>query len=156
VEQATAASSSSAARCPKCGAGVIPGSVHCIKCGWLVDATEDDPDRPLKKIFKWWLLFYGFWRIVGVVLNGLAALGSPPGSDAALFFRGLFLLVALSLFSIVMLWQGRKWGLPLFIGAEVAGALWAFAFGDFLAPFFVIIPILIMWIVSTRAKFQRA
>jgi len=149
-------SSARPATCEKCGAAVIPGSVHCAKCGHLVDAPEHDPDRPLRKIFGWWLLAYGYWRFLSVLRNGVAALHSLPGTDAEPLFGGLFLFSALSLFAIVMLGLGRKWALGVFIGAELAAGILRLLSGDSTGMVFAVIAIAIMSVVSTRAKFQIA
>ena len=153
---APAASSSSAAVCPQCGRAVVPGSIHCIKCGFLLDAPADDPDRPLKKVFKWWLIFYGFWRVWAVVVYSLAAFRNPVGGDAWLIFLILSLLAALSLFAIGMLWQGRQWALFIFICAELAKGFLELLLGDIKAPVLAIVAIAIMSFVGVRAKFQRA
>lgn len=154
--QGIESSQTEANSCTKCGAVVIPGSVHCVKCGNLLGATEADPDRPLRKVFTWWLLCYGFWRIVGIVSNGLAAHRSTLGSDAWLFSTVMCVICAVSLSAIATLWTGRKWGLFLFIAAEVTAGLWAFLFVNLFAPVFAILPIAIMWFVSKRANFRRS
>ena len=135
---------------------MVPGSIHCIKCGFLLDAPADDPDRPLKKVFKWWLLFYAFWRTWDIVFMGLAALRSPSGSDLSMVYLSLFLLAALSLFSIAMLWQGRQWGLFVFICAELPRGVLELLLGDIKAPVYPLIAIAIMSYVSVRANFRRA
>ena len=144
------------ATCEKCGVAVVPGSVHCPKCGHALGATEADPDRPLKRVFKWWLILYGFLRAKAVLQDAIAIYRSAEGSDAALYFSVLGALSALSFFALVMLWRGRRWALIVFVVAELAAGLWMLLFNQIFDAPFPVIAVAIMWYVSKRANFQRA
>jgi len=142
--------------CPSCGAKVIPGSVHCIKCGYLLDTRELDPDRPAQKLFALWLLYYGIWRLTTVLWNGMAAADSLLGSDAELRLASLSLLSGLSLFAMAMIWLGKRRAVLLFFVAELAAGLWQLLLGDFVGGTYPLIAAGIMWSIGTRSKYQAA
>jgi zinc protease len=141
------------AECPSCGAKVIEGSVHCIKCGHLLVEPAQDPGD-WKTLFRWWLMLYGFWRISSILRNGVAALHSLPGSENQLFAAGLSVLSALSLIAIGMLLLERRRGLLLFVGAELAVCFWLLGFGDHAYFVFPQIAIVIMLILGKGAKYR--
>ena len=144
------------AECPKCGARVIQGSVHCIKCGHLLVDPGPDPGHDWKTLFRWWLTVYGLWRISSAYRNGAEALHSVAGSESHLFAAGLSFLSVLSLIAIGMLFVGKRRGLLLFVGAEIAASFWLLGFGD--RAFFVFpqLAVVIMLLLGKGARYQVA
>lgn len=93
-------------------------------------------------------------RLSSVVRNGSAAIDSLPGSDNQLFASGLCFLSALSLFAIGMLFVGKRRGVILFIGAELAIGLWLLLFGDHTGFIYPQIAIAIMLLLGRGAKYD--
>ena len=140
--------------CPSCGAKVIPGSVHCVKCGHLLVDRMPDPNRVMKTLFRWWLMLYGFWRLSAVLRDGVATLHSVPGSEDHLMAAGLSFLSALSLIAIAVLFLGKRRAVFLFVGAELAVSIWLLAFGDRTVFVFPLVAIVIMLLLGKGAKYQ--
>lgn len=143
-------------QCPNCGAAVIQGSVHCIKCGHLLDFSALDPARPMQQMFKWCLMGYGFWRLSSALRNGTAALHSVPGSETHLFVAVLSVFSVLSLVAMGMLFLGMRKALILFVVAELAIFFWVLMSGDSLGAGVSLIAISIVSVVGRSARFQVA
>ena len=140
--------------CPKCGASSASGASDCAKCGYGFSASESDPAFSPEKVFNWWLVFYAFWRIFALVTNVLAAWRSPE-AIAQVFFSGLAGLSFASLLSLLLLWRRRKLGLYAFIASEIALAVWLLVFGQYGTFFYPLVAVLIMWVVTGKAKVLR-
>lgn len=142
-------------KCPKCQALATPGSSDCLQCGYLFSASESTPGFSPRKVFKWWLLFYAFWRVFVLVNYGVAAHRFESGVFFY-YFGAIAVLAIVSLAGIALLWQGRKVGLYVFGAGEVVSALVQALFGSYLAVIYPVVAVGIMWLVGKRAEFRRA
>jgi len=141
--------------CPKCQTAATPGATDCLKRGHLFSAAESTPGFSPQGVFKWWLLFYAFWRLFALFNYGVAAYRFESG--VFFYWFGTVAVAALvSLAGIGMLWRGKKLGLYVFAAGEVLSACVQGLFGDYTAAIYPFVAVGIMWLVSKRAEFRRA
>lgn len=136
--------------CPKCTAIAAQGASDCAKCGYIFTAAESNPGFSALKLFKWWLVFYAFWRVWAVVTNGIAAF-RVQDAPIQVFLVGAAVLALVSLVAIVLLWRTYKPALLVFVGAEALSATWLVLFGQWPAAIYPVAAAAIMWVVSKRA-----
>ena len=141
--------------CPKCATTASPGASDCTKCGYVFSVAESTPGFSPKKLFKWWLGFYAFWRAFAVLNYGVAAYRFEEGVFFY-YFGGVALLAVVSILGIIELWRGKSTGLVIFVTAEVLSAAVQFAFGNIAAAIYPLGASAIMWLVHKRATASEA
>ncbi|WP_139351950.1 hypothetical protein [Polaromonas sp. A23] len=141
--------------CPKCNSSGAPGATDCVKCGYLFTAAESNPGFSPRKIFKWWLGFYAFWRAFGLVTSSIAALRAVD-AGLSFYFAATALCLTVSLIGIFLLWRGRKVGLAVFVVGEALSTVLQLLVGNVIAVIYPFIAVGVMWLTHKRAMHSAA
>jgi hypothetical protein len=126
-----------------------------VKCGYLFAAAESNPGFSPKKVFKWWLGFYAFWRALGVATSSVAAIRAAD-AGASGYFAATAVCLAISLIGIFLLWRSRKTGFAVFAVGEVLSAVLQLFVGNVVAVIYPFIAVGIMWLTHKRAMQSAA
>jgi hypothetical protein len=126
-----------------------------VKCGYLFTATESNPGFSPKKVFKWWLGFYAFWRALGLVTSSVAAVRAAD-AGASVYFAATAVCLAVSLIGIFLLWRSRNVGLAVFAVGEVLSAVLQLLVGNLIAVIYPFIAVGVMWLTHKRAMQSAA